>query len=91
MAPITGGIGECCVKEILHTGTATGTVLTIGTLLTYVAYPPGERAESYSKVIIYFSDVFGATYINAQLILDWLASQGSRSCSVLVTKELIRT
>lgn len=76
MAAITGNIGECCVKEIRHTGTATGTVVTIAGLQSYIAYPPDEATESHSKILIYFPDVFGPMWINSQLIMDWFAKQG---------------
>lgn len=77
MAAITGKIGECCVKEIRHTGEATGAITEIANISSYIAYPPGQAVGTYSKILIYFPDAFGPMWINSQLIMDWFAKQGN--------------
>ena len=67
--------GDDCFRAVQHVGNPKGKFESIGGVETYVAVP--EAGTSSKGVILYYSDVFGATYINNQLIMDYFASQGA--------------
>jgi hypothetical protein len=74
--------GDCCVKGIKHFGEPSGETITIAGIQTYISKPPPPPKDSTSsshvdkKIILYFADVFGPFYINAQLLQDYYASHG---------------
>ncbi|KAI0829103.1 hypothetical protein BC628DRAFT_1337621 [Trametes gibbosa] len=70
-APLTGALGPCCTSTVPHTGTPRGTVEHIAGLAT----TPGSSERT--RVILYFADVFGPLYVNAQLAMDYWAACGS--------------
>ncbi|KAI0674008.1 alpha/beta-hydrolase [Trametes maxima] len=72
-APLAGPPGECCRQTVHHDGTPTGTLEIIGGVNTYVARP---KAGVVTKIIIFFSDVYGALYTNSQLVMDYWAENG---------------
>ena len=80
--------GECCFSDrssgkIQHSGTPQGKFETIAGVPTYVARPSSESTKGSedegkgAKVILFFSDVFGATYVNSQLAMDYWAEHGA--------------
>ncbi|TFK91184.1 alpha/beta-hydrolase [Polyporus arcularius HHB13444] len=72
-ATLAGAPGDCCRKTVQHDGEARGKVETIAGVETYVARPADG---SNKKVILFFADVYGALYINAELIMDYWADNG---------------
>ena len=70
---LAGPPTECCLRTVHHTGEARGTIEEYAGVKTYVTRPPSGDS---SKVILYFSDLFGPMYINAQLCMDYWASNG---------------
>ncbi|KAI0674005.1 alpha/beta-hydrolase [Trametes maxima] len=77
--PLTGPLGDCCTRTVPHSGVARGTVETIAGLATYIARPPRaiDPTSAAPRVILYFADVFGPLYVNAQLAMDyWAAHAG---------------
>ena len=73
-AVLAGPPTECCLRTVHHTGDAQGAVEDYAGVKTYVARPPSGDT---SKVILYFADLFGPLYINAQLTMDYWASNGA--------------
>lgn len=73
---LAGPIADCCITGFKHEGEAVGRVETIAGIKTYVSDPPNKDATGSKKVVLYFSDVFGPFYINAQLLQDYFASCG---------------
>ncbi|TFY53870.1 hypothetical protein EVG20_g9938 [Dentipellis fragilis] len=67
--------GKCCTKAVQHSGTPRGVWESIGTMNAYVSHPP-ERKQQYERIMLFFPDVFGPTYINNQLLMDYFASHG---------------
>jgi hypothetical protein len=52
-----------------------------GDVETYVAVPPGQTMESVmsgkaDKIVLWCADVYGPRFVNNQLLMDWMASQG---------------
>ncbi|RPD64754.1 alpha/beta-hydrolase [Lentinus tigrinus ALCF2SS1-6] len=72
-ATLAGPPGECCRKTIQHDGVARGKVETVAGVETYVARPADGSTK---KIILFFADVYGPLYINAQLIMDYWADNG---------------
>ncbi|KAH9914905.1 alpha/beta-hydrolase [Epithele typhae] len=72
-APLTKPLGACCFRTIPHSGTARGTWETIAGVETYVARP---SSAPDAKVILHFSDAFGASAVNSQLAMDYWADAG---------------
>ncbi|KAI0311884.1 dienelactone hydrolase [Amylostereum chailletii] len=72
--------GECCIKTIHHEGEARGTFIDLGGLQTYISRPPPQtgpsQPERYDRILFVFSDVFGPSYLNTQLVMDYFASFG---------------
>jgi len=64
--------GECCLKAVLHKGTAAGHAETIYNINTYVT---GSKETGAKRIILYFADVFGPFFINGQLVADYFASR----------------
>lgn len=66
--------GDCCFTGFKHHGTAQGKTVEIGGLQTYISEPPAQKEKK--GIIFYYSDVFSPLSINAQLLQDYLASNG---------------
>jgi len=75
---LAGPPGDCCIKGVRHSGEPAGKTITIADVQTYISEPPAKSAGSQDKkkIILYFADVFGPFYINAQLLQDYYASYG---------------
>ncbi|KAF9481285.1 alpha/beta-hydrolase [Pholiota conissans] len=73
---LAGPISNCCITGFKHEGEPVGRVETIAGIETYVSDPPSNGAAGPKKVIMFFSDVFGPFYTNAQLLQDYFASCG---------------
>ena len=77
---LAGPPGDCCLKGFKHSGEPTGETITIAGIQTYISKPPPAKDGSHDnldrKIILYFADVFGPFYLNAQLLQDYYASQG---------------
>jgi len=74
---LAGPPGDCCVKGVKHFGDPSGETITIAGVQTYISKPPPAKDSSPDKkIILYFADVFGPFYINAQLLQDYYASHG---------------
>ena len=74
---LAGPPGDCCVKGVKHFGEPSGETTTIAGVQTYISKPPPAKDSSHDKkIILYFADVFGPFYINAQLLQDYYASHG---------------
>lgn len=83
-AILAGPPGECCRKTIQHEGQPRGKVETIAGVESYVARPAdGSR----KKIILFFADVYGALYINAQLVMDYWADNGESSTAPCIWRE----
>jgi len=67
--------GDCCFTGFKHTGTATGTTITIAGVNTYVSEPK-DIQPGVKKVILFFADVFGPINLNNQLVQDYFAGCG---------------
>ncbi|KAL6303980.1 Alpha/Beta hydrolase protein [Sparassis latifolia] len=74
MVVLAAPSSTCCIKTVEHTGSARGTVEKIAGIDTYIACP--TDAEDTKKIILYFSDVYGPMFLNAQLVMDYWASNG---------------
>lgn len=72
---LAGPPGECCRQTVHHVGTPRGTLEPIADVQTYIARP--ASASDTDKIILFFSDVFGALYTNSQLIMDYWADNGA--------------
>ncbi|KAI0701266.1 alpha/beta-hydrolase [Cerioporus squamosus] len=72
-ATLAGPPGDCCRKTVQHDGEARGNVETIAGVETYVARPADGSTK---KIILFFADVYGPIYINAELIIDYWADNG---------------
>ncbi|KAI9069682.1 alpha/beta-hydrolase [Trametes sanguinea] len=72
-ATLAGPPGECCRQTVHHVGAPRGALEVIGGVNTYVARPP---AGDVDRVILFFSDVYGALYTNSQLLMDYWAENG---------------
>lgn len=78
---LAGPLTDHCFTTVAHSGTPKGESITIAGVPTYLSAPQSESTASDVKtVILYFSDVFGPFYINAQLIQDYYALQGTSAC-----------
>ncbi|KAH9923136.1 alpha/beta-hydrolase [Epithele typhae] len=78
-AQLAGACGDCCVKTVHHIGVARGEAVEIAGVRTYTVTPAalGQKLEGHGKgVILYFSDIFSAFYLNAQLTMDYFAENG---------------
>jgi len=79
---LAGPLTDHCFTTVAHSGTPKGESITIAGVPTYLSAPQSESTASDVKtVILYFSDVFGPFYINAQLIQDYYALQGTSACA----------
>jgi len=65
--------GDCCLKVVQHKGTASGRTETIYNIETYISGANDGRAD---RILFHFADVWGAYFINNQLLNDYYASQG---------------
>ena len=76
---LAGPPGDCCLQGVKHFGEPSGETITIAGIQTYISKPPPTKEGTGShdkKIILYFADVFGPFYINAQLLQDYYASHG---------------
>ncbi|KAH9923146.1 uncharacterized protein BXZ73DRAFT_103943 [Epithele typhae] len=77
---LAGPCGDCCIKMVKHSGEPRGKAVEYGGARTYVVTPAdfGHKTEGpHGKgVVLYFSDIFNAFYINAQLTMDYWANNG---------------
>lgn len=73
---LAGPLTDHCFTSVAHSGTPNGKSITIAGVPTYLSAPQAPAASGVETVILYFSDVFGPFYINAQLVQDYYASQG---------------
>ncbi|KAJ5456106.1 uncharacterized protein N7458_003689 [Penicillium daleae] len=64
---------NCCFTGFKHEGTATGEMISIGNISTYIARPKGD--DTPQKAVLILSDVFGI-FTNSQLIADDFAANG---------------
>ncbi|KAH9854493.1 alpha/beta-hydrolase [Lenzites betulinus] len=71
---LAGPPGECCRQTVHHVGTPRGSLEPIAGVETYIARPAGTTDPQ--KIILFFSDVFGALYTNSQLVMDYWADNG---------------
>ncbi|OBZ72821.1 Protein AIM2 [Grifola frondosa] len=62
-----------CVSGSVHTGTPTGTEITLASLSTYAV---GD--ESSKRIIVMGADIFGWKFINTRLLADEYAARGFR-------------
>lgn len=72
---LAGPPGDCCVTGVKHTGEPVGKTITIAGVPTYISEPTSKQSGS-KKVILFFADVWGPFFVNAQLLQDYFASQG---------------
>jgi hypothetical protein len=77
---LAGPLTDHCFTSVAHSGTPKGESITIAGVPTYLSAPQAPAASGVETVILYFSDVFGPFYINAQLVQDYYASQGTFLC-----------
>jgi hypothetical protein len=73
---LAGPLTDHCFTTVAHSGAPKGESITIAGVPTYLSAPQSP-ASGVKTVILYFSDVFGPFYINAQLVQDYYASQGT--------------
>ncbi|KAJ2996433.1 hypothetical protein NUW54_g7240 [Trametes sanguinea] len=78
-ATLAGPPDECCRQTVHHVGTPRGTLEVIGGVNTYIARPPAGDAD---RVILFFSDVYGALYTNSQLLMDYWAENADTTCGL---------
>lgn len=81
---LAGPPGDCCVQGVKHFGDPVGKVIKIADIETYVSEPPTDTTGP-KKVILFFADVFGPFYVNAQLLQDYFASNGMHILSIVMT------
>ncbi|OBZ68685.1 Protein AIM2 [Grifola frondosa] len=62
-----------CISGSVHTGTPTGTEITLASLSTYAV---GD--ESSKRIIVMGADIFGWKMVNARLLADEYAARGFR-------------
>ncbi|KAJ3494115.1 hypothetical protein NLJ89_g10877 [Agrocybe chaxingu] len=75
-SPFLAGVpGKDCVASVLHEGTPTGKVVSLGGMDTYVSVPK-KPTSGPKKVLLFFADVYGPLYPNMKLIQDFYASNG---------------
>ncbi|KAI9069681.1 alpha/beta-hydrolase [Trametes sanguinea] len=74
-ATLAGPPGDCCFKTVQHVGEPRGMIERIAGVETYVARPSKGEVES-DRIILFFSDVYGALYVNSQLLMDYYADNG---------------
>ncbi|KAI0658274.1 alpha/beta-hydrolase [Cubamyces menziesii] len=70
---LAGPPGECCRQTVHHVGTPRGALEYIAGVNTYIARPTSGNVD---KIILFFSDVYGALYTNSQLVMDYWAESG---------------
>ncbi|KZT43708.1 alpha/beta-hydrolase [Sistotremastrum suecicum HHB10207 ss-3] len=68
--------GDCCLKVVKHTGTPTGSTVSIGGLQTYISNPPDAFNNRGQKIVLFFPDVYGPFFVNNSLLIDYFASHG---------------
>ncbi|KAG1804472.1 hypothetical protein EV424DRAFT_1474460 [Suillus variegatus] len=68
---LAGPLTDHCFTSVAHSGTPKGESITIAGVPTYLSAPQASAASAVETVILYFSDVFGPFYINAQLVQDY--------------------
>ncbi|PGH34371.1 esterase/lipase [[Emmonsia] crescens] len=64
----------CCTRGFKHEGTASGEIMKIGEIDTYVSYPPTTTTKP-EKALIIITDILGL-YDNIKFVADDYASNG---------------
>ena len=64
---------EKCVSGTVHSGTATGSDIRLGSLRCYYAAPPLNLPPA--PTILFLTDVFGYSFVNARLLADAYARE----------------
>ncbi|KAI0756160.1 alpha/beta-hydrolase [Daedaleopsis nitida] len=72
-AILAGPPGECCRQTVQHVGEPRGKIEKVAEVETYVARP---ASGSNARIILFFADVYGPMYVNAQLLMDYWAENG---------------
>ena len=62
-----------CVSGTVHIGTATGSDIELGSLHCYYAAPPPGLPPA--PTVVFLTDVFGHSFINARLLADAYARE----------------
>ena len=74
---LAGPLGPDCFTGTKHDGKPTGKNITIAGVPTYLAEPKkGGVNVKAPKVLLFYSDVFSAFFVNNQLLQDYFATQG---------------
>jgi len=63
---------QCCTIGVKHEGEASGELIKIGEIETYITHP----SEKTDRAILILPDVIGHKFINVQLIADQFAANG---------------
>jgi len=66
--------GACCYAGVVHEGTPTGEMKSVGDVETYFAYPKDKSDTKHGILLI--TDVIGHKFNNVQLIADQFAANG---------------
>jgi len=78
-----------CFTTVQHTGTPAGQRIEISVggvpVPTYLAEPAGDPPR---RIILFFSDVFGAFYLNNQLVQDYFATQGKSNLVPVIARRV---
>ena len=70
-ATLAGPPGDCCTQTVQHVGEPRGAIEKIAGANTYITGP-----RQCDKIILFFADIFGPLYVNAQLVMDYWADNG---------------
>ncbi|KAI0328444.1 alpha/beta-hydrolase [Cubamyces sp. BRFM 1775] len=70
-ATLAGPPGDCCTQTVQHVGEPRGAIEKIAGVNTYITGP-----RQGDKIILFFADIFGPLYVNAQLVMDYWADNG---------------
>ncbi|TEB26696.1 alpha/beta-hydrolase [Coprinellus micaceus] len=74
---LAGGLGPDCFSGTKHDGKPSGKNITIAGVPTYLSEPKkGTVNVKAPKVLLFYSDVFSAFFVNNQLLQDYFATQG---------------
>ena len=73
---LAGPLGPDCTTGTKHDGKPTGKNITIAGVPTYLAEPKSDINVEAPKVLLFYSDIFSAFFVNNQLLQDYFATQG---------------
>ena len=74
---LAGPLGPDCTIGTKHDGKPTGKNITIAGVPTYLAEPKKSDINVKApKVLLFYSDIFSAFFVNNQLLQDYFATQG---------------